>query len=92
MPRLPRHPGGPTDARVADVLIDDAGAHAGDLRPLSEIHLRPRRSSAVGAPALPGLEQIIPFGRSTGGNTGDQVVAQTGGYRMVDSRSSGHVA
>src|ERR1017187_681277 len=31
--------------RVADVLADDAGAQAGDLRPLREIHLRSRRSS-----------------------------------------------
>jgi hypothetical protein len=56
--------------RVADVLADDAGAQAGDLRPPGEIHLRSRQL-AVG-----GLEQIIPFGCSTDGNTDEQVVAQ----------------
>ena len=47
-PRHPRHPGAGW-TRVADVLADDAGAQAGDLRPLGEIHLRSRRSSPSAA-------------------------------------------
>src|SRR5450755_972021 len=44
-PRAPRAaPGGRSDA-VADVLADDAGAQAGDLRPLRGVHLRSRHSS-----------------------------------------------
>src|ERR1039457_2330078 len=35
--------------RVADVLADDAGAQAGDLRPLREIHLLSRHSSPSAA-------------------------------------------
>jgi len=60
--------------RVADVLGDDAGAQSGDLRPLG-CHSSPLAARL----AVGGLEQIIPFGRSTDGNTGEQVVAQIGG-------------
>jgi hypothetical protein len=46
--RHPRHPGARW-MRVADVLADDAGAQAGDIRPLREIHLRSRHSSLSAA-------------------------------------------
>src|ERR1039457_1733787 len=42
--RHPRHPGAGW-MRVADVLADEAGAQAGNLRPLREVHLRSRHSS-----------------------------------------------
>ncbi len=49
-PRAPRAPpGGRLDGRVADVLVDDAGAHVGDLRPLREMHIHSRRSSPSAA-------------------------------------------
>ena len=47
-PSAARHPGAGW-MRVADVLADDAGAQAGDLRPLHEIHLRSRHSSPPAA-------------------------------------------
>jgi hypothetical protein len=64
--------------RVADVLADDAGAQAGDLRPLGEIHLRSRHSSPSAA-----SNRSSPFGCSTDGNTDEQVVAQIGGRRAL---------
>jgi hypothetical protein len=46
---VPPAPPGAGWMRVADVLADDAGAQAGDLRPLREIHLRSRHSSPSAA-------------------------------------------
>ena len=49
--------------RVADVRADDAGAQAGDLRPLGEI-----RSPLAAQLAVGGLEEIIPSGATRRGH------------------------
>jgi len=67
VPRATRATRGRPDA-VADVLADDAGAQAGDLRPLREIHLRSPSGAAptatqANSPSLAG--SMIGYIRET---------------------------